>query len=233
MWDILEKGNQTHTVIPILRNGDYDIVEVRSKNIEAAIESYKAALLIAPKRLNTRVLLARAYQASNDMQAALVTYNEALELSPNNTTLMILKAGVLESLEQYKAAAEVYEAVLALDSKQKVAANNLAMVLVDYIPSEQSFQRAMEATTIFENTEVPTFQDTRGWVHYQVEDYARALPLLKRAVASDNPQDAFRYHLGMTYYKLNDLANAKTELAAALESGEDFEGKEMAKSIVQ
>ena len=45
--------------------------------MEEAIASYQAALEIDPKRVNTLLALAQAFQASSDLQAALDTYDKA------------------------------------------------------------------------------------------------------------------------------------------------------------
>ena len=147
---------------------------------------------------------------------------------------MTLKADTLTAMEQFSQAAEVYEAVLVIDSRQKVAANNLAMLLVNRLPrTEQGLQRALEITAGFEKTEIPTFWDTRGWVYYNLEDYESALPLQKRAVDSTSVTNSFRYHLGMTYLKLNDTESARAELEASLEDGVDYYGSDVAREIVR
>ena len=206
---------------------------MRTGNIAAAIASYNTALDLKPDRIKTHIALAQAYEAQNDSQMALDIYDAALELSPDNVGLLILKAGVLESREQYKAAADLYEAVLATDGGQEVAINNLAMLLVDHLASEENLQKALALTGDFENSKVPTLLDTRGWIHYNVENYAGALPLLKRAVRYDNTQDVFRYHLGMTYYKLGDKVSAKKELEKALKNGAEFAGAEEASELIR
>lgn len=201
-------------------------------DITAAINSYNEALKIAPEQLEITFALAEAYQASGALQAALEICDNALDQSPNNSAVLILKAGIYEGLAEYEKAAEVYEAVLSIDDIQKIAANNLATLLVDHLLTEENLRRAQELTVDFENTDIPAFWDTRGWVLYHNENYTGALALLERAVASNNPLVIFRYHLGMTHYKLNDKVSAKEELDLALESDEVFTGIVEARKIV-
>ena len=118
------------------------------------------------------------------------------------------------------------------DNNKRIAANNLAILFVDQLLSEESLRRALDLTADFDTTDVPAFWDTRGWVLYHNKNYASALPLLKKAVASINSLGIFHYHLGMTHYKLNDMKSAKEELALALESDEVFTGIEEARKIV-
>ena len=62
--------------------------------------------------------------------------------------------------------------------------------------------------------------------------FSSALQLFERAVASDESQDIYRFHRGMAHYKLNDLASARKDLELALQSKEDFSGREEAIHII-
>lgn len=91
----------------------------------------------------------------------------------------------------------------------------------------------MEITESIESTNVPTLMGTRGWAHYQVEDYVKALSLLKRTIAAENSQNVFHYHLGMTYYKLDDIQSSKSELLLSVENGADYFEVIEAKKILE
>ncbi len=58
-------------------------------------------------------------------------------------------------MEEFTAAAHLYESVLAINSGQMVAANKLAMILVERLSNERNLQRPLEITKMFENR---TFQ---------------------------------------------------------------------------
>ncbi|NQX87059.1 MAG: tetratricopeptide repeat protein [Halioglobus sp.] len=199
---------------------------------EAAIDSYKAALQIDPDMIEVYVALAEAYLTLEDRAAALAVCNTAILRSPGNTALLTLKAGILQGLGDFKRAAAVYEIALSIDSKQDIAANNLAALLVDHLLNETNLRRAHQLTIDFEDTEVPAFWDTRGWVLYHQGKFTSALQLFERAVASDESQDIYRFHRGMAHYKLNDLASARKDLELALQSKEDFSGREEAIHII-
>jgi cellulose synthase operon protein C len=202
-------------------------------DLDAAVENYKEALNISPGEIETAIALAEAYRASGIWQSALEVCDMALEQTPKNTALLILKAEIYNGLAEYEKAADLYEAVLSIgDDNKRIAANNLAILFVDQLLSEESLRRALDLTADFDTTDVPAFWDTRGWVLYHDKNYASALPLLKKAVASINSFGIFHYHLGMTHYKLNDMKSAKEELALALVSNEVFTGIEEARKIV-
>lgn len=202
-------------------------------NPDLAISAYREAIELEPGNTRAQVSLAQAYLQSGAPEAALESFDAALAASPNNTELLLLKAGLLEGLGRYQDAADTYGALLAIDDTQSIAANNLAMLLVSHLSSEENLLRAMEVSAAFESSDVPTFLDTRGWVYYQAGNYNRALSLLKRATADpDRSSPEYHYHLGMTYLKLNDKDSARVQLETSLEGEADFVGVEAAKKVL-
>lgn len=208
-------------------------VYLRSGNFDAAIESFRAALAISPQRLSAQVEIGKALQAQGNMVGALKAYDDALELEPDNIGLLNLKAGLLEAMKRYQDAVDMYNLVLAIDGDQIIASNNLAMLLADHFPSDENYSRALQLTTEFEDTNIAVLLDTRGWIHYKMQDYASAKRLLKRAVAADGDQSVFRFHLGMTYYKLGDKKSAKVELENALANQKTFVGSDEASKLIK
>ena len=208
-------------------------VYLSSGDFDDAIESYRTALLIDPQRGSAHVALGRALQAKGDLLAALKAYDDGLESSPKNVDLLTLKAGLLEALERYQDAVDGYNAVLAINKDEVIASNNLAMLLIDYFPSEESFARALQLTSKFEDTNIAVLLDTRGWLYYHMEDYVSAKRVLNRAVEADGDESIFRFHLGMTYYRLGDNTSAKMELEKSLANDATFVGSDEASELVK
>ncbi|WP_415356447.1 tetratricopeptide repeat protein [Halioglobus sp. Uisw_031] len=208
-------------------------VYLSSGDFDAAIESYRAALLIDPQRGSAQVALGRALQAKGDLLAALKAYDDGLQLWPKNVDLLTLKAGLLEALKRHQDAVDGYNAVLAINEDEVIASNNLAMLLIDYFPSEESFARAFQLTSKFEDTNIAVLLDTRGWLYYHMEDYVSAKRVLKRAVAADGDESIFRFHLGMAYYRLGDNTSAKIELEKSLANDAKFVGSDEASELVK
>ena len=70
----------------------------------------------------------------------------------------------------------------------------------------------------------PIISDTLGWVLYKRGVYQPALALLRDSATRlpDNPEA--QYHLGMTYYRLQEREAAKEALARALTLSSQFPG---------
>ena len=64
---------------------------------------------------------------------------------------------------------------------------------------------------------MPSFKDTLGWIYYQQGDYKNAIPLLEQAAAELPDRPLVRYHLGMSYIAIGELAKATEQLKKAHE----------------
>ncbi|MEM1155680.1 MAG: tetratricopeptide repeat protein, partial [Pseudomonadota bacterium] len=198
-----------------------------------ASTAYSQASTLEPAKATHTIGLARALAASGEEEAALDVYEELIESTPGSTDARLYKAELLEALEQYSNAAELYESVLKIDSSNIVASNNLAMILVDHLNSEENIRRAIEITEGFEETDYPALWDTRGWAYYHAAQYTLALALLERVIASPDAQAVFYYHIGMTHYKLGDLDQARMALAKSLGfPSAEFYGRDNARVLV-
>lgn len=110
--------------------------------------------------------------------------------------------------------------------------NNLAMLLASKADAA-SLDAAHGYSEKLAASDNPLFLDTAGWVHYKRGDYQAALPILKKAVelAPEHPQ--IRYHLGVAYFRNNQLQEAKDNLALALKDEKKFEGRDDAEQVLQ
>ncbi|MBM3226432.1 MAG: tetratricopeptide repeat protein [Candidatus Tectomicrobia bacterium] len=63
-------------------------------------------------------------------------------------------------------------------------------------------------------------------------EYTRALKLLQESAAKQRNHPTIRYHLGMTYYQIGQMNQAKTELQAALQLQQDFAGAEQVRELL-
>jgi Flp pilus assembly protein TadD len=79
----------------------------------------------------------------------------------------------------------------------------------------------------------PFFSDTLGWVHVRKDRARLGLPYLEAAVNSEPNNPVFRYHLGVAYEQLADLAKARNELTRALQANPRFLGAEDARTLLK
>jgi tetratricopeptide (TPR) repeat protein len=71
-----------------------------------------------------------------------------------------------------------------------------------------------------------------GWIYYKQGDADRAADFIAKALSKNPDNPVIMYHLGMTYYKLGRMAEAKEQLIKATEAKEDFSGKDEARKTL-
>lgn len=116
--------------------------------------------------------------------------------------------------------------MLSEQSGSLIVANNLASLLSDHRSDNASLERATSLAASLQETQVPQFKDTVGWVSYRRGDYVRAVSLLENAVAALPNLALVRYHLAMSYIAIRQSAKASEQLKAALSLAPDSELEE-------
>ena len=122
---------------------------------------------------------------------------------------------------------------IRLNPKNVLAANNLAVLLVDHKGDPQSLQKAFALSRDFEkDTPHPLFLDTLGWVRFKMGQQEDALRLLKHAVSKSPETSVLNYHLGMAFFHSGKPAEARLHLSKALKDAEQFEGRQEAEQVL-
>lgn len=146
--------------------------------------------------------LVRVLAAQARVDEAQEALEEALETSPDDVNLLWVKASFLERSFDIDGAIEIYEKIYARDSRSLVIANNLASLLATYRSDDESLRRASAVARRLRGTEVPSFQDTYGWIMYRLGRFDEALTYLEPA-AEGLPNDPIvQFHLGKVYQAL-------------------------------
>ena len=126
-----------------------------------------------------------------------------------------------------------YDTTLRLNPKNVLAANNLAVLLVDHKGDPQSLQKAFALSRDFEKeTPHPLFLDTVGWVRFKMGQQEEAIRLLKYAVAKSPETPILNYHLGMAFFQSGKPTEARPYLSRALKHNEHFEGRQEAEQVL-
>lgn len=119
-----------------------------------------------------------------------------------------LLGDVCNSLKDYKKSDEYYEKALKINPDDALVLNNYSYFLS---LRRENLQRAKEmaarANELVPNE--PSFQDTYGWVLYQLGDYAEAEVWLRKALMNDNENNpVILEHYGDVLYRLGKSQEA-------------------------
>ena len=183
---------------------------------EQAVNDFEAAIQKQPKSSIGYRSLADFYLRQNNAQAAVLTLRAGLQQQPQDVSLHLTLGGALERIGDYEGAISEYEGVLAQEPGSLVAANNLASLLADHRADKSSLERASSLAASLQQSQVPQFKDTLGWVNYRRGDYKAAIQLLEQAAVALPDLAMIHYHLGMSYAAMGQNAKAVQEYKIAL-----------------
>lgn len=156
--------------------------------------------------------------------------HDGLEKNPGNVELLMLQAQYYQSVDNDKQALESYEKALALQPKQNLIKNNLAVLLMEKFPTEENLRRSQSLSADFIDSSNPAFVDTLAWVQYKMHNYGQSISLLEKVLKEDVSAPELRYHLGMAYLKNGMPEKAKRELSQAVSANTPFRGRDEAES---
>jgi Flp pilus assembly protein TadD len=145
----------------------------------------------------------------------------------------MLLASARSDQGQVDSAMTAYETVLRLNPRNLLAANNLAVLLVEHKGDPTSLQKAFGLSRDFEKEAPhPLFIDTLGWVRFKMGQHEEAIRLMKHAVAKSPEMSVLNYHLGIAFFQSGKRAEARTYLSKALKNADPFEGRREAEQVL-
>jgi len=203
------------------------------KEYSKAVAAFEKAHEIKPEWWVPYRSHAMAYVSQNDYARALKALTLGVKNTNGNPKLRAQAALMAQKTGDLDEAVSQYEAILEMDATNQFAANKLAMLLINNRADEVGvLQRATELSAILDASKEKIFSDTLGWVAYANGQYQEALPLIEAALMAYPENSEIKYHIGMTYFQIKDVENAKIYLAEALSSEKGFVGKDDAKATL-
>jgi tetratricopeptide (TPR) repeat protein len=204
---------------------------VSVNRVPDAIASFQQAIAIAPTWWVPYRGQALAHLLVRENDLAIQGYQAGIKAT-GAPALRTDLATLYERTGRPDDAIRVYEEFVRSSPDSDLAANNLAMLLVNYRKDPQSMARARELTVRLEKSAVPQYVNTVGWVQYKLGNFTAAVPLLQQAAdrAPDAPQ--MKYMLGMAQYKAGKRDDALRNLEASVQAGKPFSGIDDARTAI-
>jgi len=198
-----------------------------------ADSQFKEATRINPKWITPWLDWGSLWLAQKQPDKATQIIQAGLTANQDSEELYMLLALVHTAQGQIDPAIAAYDGALRLNPRNVLAANNLAVMLVDSKGDPQSLQKAFSLSRNFEkDAPHPLFLDTLGWVRFKMGQQEDALRLMKDAVTKAPEVPILNYHLGMAYFQTGKTSEARIHLAKALKSTESFQGRQEAEQIL-
>ncbi|MDF0666493.1 MAG: tetratricopeptide repeat protein [Nitrospira sp.] len=199
---------------------------------EVAVPHYREAVRLNSKWMTPWLNWATSASRKNP-DVAVQVLHEGLKANPDSEELHMLLASVHSEHGEIDLAMDAYETTLRLNPRNVLAANNLAILLVDHKGDLSSLQKAFALSRDFEKEAPhPLFIDTLGWVRFRMGQSEEAMRLMKDAVAKAPDIAVLNYHLGMALFQSGKRTEARTYLSKALKNSDSFEGRREAEQVL-
>jgi tetratricopeptide (TPR) repeat protein len=201
------------------------------KWLQAAADNYKEILKTTANPAEVWLRLGITQRRLGQVEPALASFEQAGYANPKNTAAFLNQALLYDDLGRKKEAGSAYNSVLALDSENAVALNNLAFLNADTGANlDQALTFAQRAQKKAPNS--AEVSDTLGYVYYRKDLNGEALRIF-RQIVSDHPQNAtYRFHLAMALLKEGDKKGALDEAQKALANASQADQQNKIRSFV-
>lgn len=202
-------------------------------NVKDADIHFREATRVNPKWITPWLDWAGLWISQKKPELAIQVLQSGLMANPASEELQMLLASAYSDQGKIESAITAYDAALRLNPRNLLAANNLAVLLVDHNGDQPSLQRAFALSRNFEKEAPhPLFIDTLGWVRFKMGQQEEALRLMKDAVKKSPELPVLNYHLGMAYYQSGKSTEARVYLSKALKNPDAFYGRQEAEQIL-
>jgi tetratricopeptide (TPR) repeat protein len=193
----------------------------RQDNIASAIEAYQRAIVLAPRRVDIHLTLAKALDDQHRFQEAAAILRQVLELRPPDRQAQDLQVrlelgAVLHKAGDLKAATNVYVRALQLKPDCAEGLTNLGVVCQDLgdlaLAAELQRQAIAFAPTLAEA------HNNLGSVLSQQGHTEDALACYRKALALQRNYAGAQHNIGLVFEQRGDLATAEEHYRSALAS---------------
>jgi tetratricopeptide (TPR) repeat protein len=196
---------------------------------EAAL---KRALAADTNNRQAHLELSRLYIGQENLEKGRLQLETILAEMPQELWAQTLVAMSLHIQHRLPEARQRYEAILAADPTQAIAANNLAMMMID---SSQNLDVALRLaeTAKRQAPDSPEVSDTLGLAYYSKGMGKEAAPAFALSAKLDPTNPVYFYHLGLALAQAGQRAQSEAALRQAVALRKDFEGLADARRMLQ
>jgi tetratricopeptide (TPR) repeat protein len=170
---------------------------------------------IDKQNANVLILLASVQASRGETDLAIGSYQRAVELAPRDVRVQVALGSLFELRGNWQQAQRWYEKALSLQPDEALAANNLAYLMLEH-GGNVNVALTLAQTARRGLPDLANSADTLAWAYFHNGAFSVAAPLLKDAVKKAPGNPTYRYHLGLTYQKLDEFAHARTQFEKAI-----------------
>lgn len=193
---------------------------------------FEELVLLTPNDVDVVLGLGAAYIQSGKDALASNVFRKAEEMQPDSPSVHMALGQLHLKNEAFDEAIASYRKVLSVAPAHPVALNNLALLIHkhknDLTEATRLASRAWQISP-----DAPNIADTLGWLSYHGGDNNRATVMLGYAVRKRPREPEIRYHFAAALFARGLHEQALEQITIALSQGEDFEGADDAKKLLE
>lgn len=184
-------------------------------NTPAALTSAEKAMQLNANDPMAVVTYTRALLTSGDASKAIAKWQQWVTDHPNDAQAYTVLGSLQEAQGNRDQAMASYKRALQIQPEHAIAANNLSYLMVE---TGQNIDVALSLAQVARRAmpDSPSTADTLAWAYYHKGNFSSARDLLEEAVKAAPNDAALHYHLGLTYSKLSNTADATLHLKKAV-----------------
>ncbi len=190
----------------------------------------------------------KAYSLSDNFTAALIELYKLASQNVHRTDIMNIFNKLIESQPEAHFNRHLYADLLFLEGDMSQASKHYEkLILVDGLPNKANIYNnlanivsssdivnamsyAKQAVNL--NPSSSSILDTQGWLYTKNNNPQQGLNILRQAFTLNSDSPTIRYHLAYTLNKLGRTQEAKSELALALRSDQEFKERAQAQTLL-
>jgi Flp pilus assembly protein TadD len=186
-----------------------------SGDMPSALASAEKAMQLNVNDPTAVLAYTRALLTSGDVGKAVTKWQQWVTDHPTDAQAYTLLGSLQEAQGNRDQAMASYKKALQIQPEQPIAANNLSYLMVE---TGQNIDVALSLAQVARRAmpDSPSTADTLAWAYYHKGNFSSARDLLEEAVKAAPNDAALHYHLGLTYSKLSNTADATLHLKKAV-----------------
>jgi tetratricopeptide (TPR) repeat protein len=190
-------------------------LQLKTNDYKDSVDNARKAMQINPASPLATETYTQAEISLGEIDSALSTWQSWANSHPNDAHAIQVLGALEEAKGDDEKAMADFKKTLQLDPNNGVAANDLAYMMVENGENvDVALTLAQTARRVLpDNADTA---DTLAWVYYYKENYTAARDLLESSVKTYPDSAPIHLHLGLTYDKLNDKADAIAQLKKAV-----------------
>ena len=204
-------------------------VQANQGQYALAIANFRKSLQINPAQPEVLQLMSVAQARNGDTAGALQTAQKLADFAPENPVALLFLALQQQGAGQPEQAQVNYEAVLRKDAGNRVALNNLALILLERGQTGRALELAQQLHPAAGKE--PQLLDTVGWVYLKANRVDEGRKVFEQAVALPNAGPDVWYHYAVLLSEQNEKQKAAEAASKALALAPGFKYAAQARAL--